>query len=576
MTNDWHRYPPIELPTPVLTLLCGPEGLWAGGFGGVARYADAVGWTPLTSGLPLRSVTALAYGDGCLLAGGAGGIARSLDRGRTWQPTAVPDGTSTVTAIALSRTFSEDGTALAATLGSGILRTSDGGRSWQTSNFGLQSREVLAVAWGAGEAAVAATAAGLYRSPNGGRAWRSCAPTEGTAFSAVASLADGAMLAAPEVGRLLRSSDNLATWSPVGGLPDDLCTSALAALPGGQLLLGSENHGILLSTDVGAPEGWSSVSDERAFSLAGDDTRVYAGTSRGVLVSKDGGTAWEELPPAPLHDLRRLLVGDGVVMVAGVNSPPVTCGPDGGWTPLTSVPLPSTGIFVAPGGTLLAASSDGLYRSGDKGASWEPVVTGEDGRVTHMAFLADGSGWAGLTADAAMLKTENGGQTWERLAAPFGVLPLVGLQALAPSARQRTASLVAATYDERQRAVCLWRSDDGGERWKRGADSYTSWPVVATCASPPVVTIGSIVTAQQPDGTWAQSTVGETGVRRVVGDGKTLVALTVDGIWRSDDLGASWMRDDGGLPADDIMDVELDAGRLYVLLAGGRLWSRPR
>jgi photosystem II stability/assembly factor-like uncharacterized protein len=576
MTSDWYRHPPIELPTPVLAVLCGPDGLWAGGFGGLARYADPDGWTLLTSGLPLRSATALAFGDGCLLTGGAGGIARSPDRGRTWQPSAVPAGTGTVTAIALARTFPEDGTALAATLDNGVLRSTDAGRSWHPSSFGLQSREVLAVAWGAGESAAAATASGLYRSSNGGRAWRLCAQTEGTAFTALAALPDGIMLAAPEVGPLLRSADNLTTWLPVGGLPGDIRALALLALQDGRLLLGSENRGILLTTIGGAAGGWSSVSDGPALSLSADEARVYAGTSRGVLVSDDGGATWAELPPAPLHDLRRLLVVDGALLVAGTNSPPVVSGPDGGWRPLTNVPLPSTGLFAAPDGALLVASPDGLYRSGDKGASWEPVVAGGDGGVTLMTFLADGAGWAGLVTDGALLKTGDGGRSWRRLPAPFGVLPLVALQALPPSAHQRTASLVAATYDERQRAVCLWRSDDGGERWTRGADSSTPWPVVATCASPPVVTIGNTVTVQQPDGTWAQSTVGETSVRRVVGDGKTLVALTVDGIWRSDDFGASWTLDDGGLPADEVMDVELEAGRLYVLLAGGRLWSRPR
>ena len=575
MTNDWHRYPPIELPTPVLVLLCGPDGLWAGGFGGVARYVELDGWTPLTSGLPLRSVTALAFGDGCLLAGGAGGIARSLDRGRTWQPSAVPGGTGTVTAFALSRTFAEDGTALAATLENGVLRSSDAGRSWQTSSFGLQSREVLAVAWGVGDGAVAATASGLYRSPHGGRAWRPCAQPEGTAFTALAALPDGAILAAPESGRLLRSSSDLATWSQVGRLPDDIGTSSLLALPGGRLLLGSENHGILLSSDEGAADRWSPVSDMRAMSLTGDEARAFAGTSRGVLASEDGGATWEDLPPSPLHDLGRLLVLDGLVLVAGTNSPPVIGGPDGRWTPLTSAPLPSTGLFAAPDGAIFAASPVGLFRSADQGASWQLVVPGTDGRVTQMTFLAGGSGWAGLTGDGAMLKTKDCGRTWERLAAPFGVLPLVALQELPPSSRQQMGLLVAATYDERQRAVCLWRSDDGGERWKRGADSYTPWPVVATCASPPVVSVGSTVTIQRPDGTWTHSTVGETGVRRVAGDGQTVVALTGEGVWRSDDFGETWTREDEGLPEDQVVDVEVDAGRLYILLAGGHLWSRP-
>ena len=84
-----------------------------------------------------------------------------------------------------------------------------------------------------------------------------------------------------------------------------------------------------------------------------------------------------------------------------------------------------------------------------------------------MTFLPDGAGWAGLTTDGALLRTGDSGQTWERLGAPFGVLPLVALQAI-PGADASSPSLTAATYDGRQQAVALWRSDDGGAHWRRG------------------------------------------------------------------------------------------------------------
>ena len=89
------------------------------------------------------------------------------------------------------------------------------------------------------------------------------------------------------------------------------------------------------------------------------------------------------------------------------------------------------------------------------------------------------------------------------------------------------------------------------------------------------MTIGATITVQQPDGAWRQSTVGQTGIRRVVSAGPTLLALTADGIWRSDNLGASWTRDDADLPVDQIVDIAIAGGILYVLLAGGHLLSRP-
>src|SRR5215213_6215594 len=172
MSGEWRHFPRIDLPSPVLALLTSQDGLWAGGFGGVARYTAMDGWELLTAGLALRSVTALARAGGSLLAGGEGGIARSSNGGLSWQQCSVPSNIGTVTDLALSPRFEEDGTALAATLDNGILRSTDFGQSWQESSFGLQSSEVTAIAWGTDETVVAATPSGLFRSPNAGRAWR--------------------------------------------------------------------------------------------------------------------------------------------------------------------------------------------------------------------------------------------------------------------------------------------------------------------------------------------------------------------------------------------------------------------
>ena len=108
----------------------------------------------------------------------------------------------------------------------------------------------------------------------------------------------------------------------------------------------------------------------------------------------------------------------------------------------------------------------------------------------------------------------------------------------------------------------------------RGADALTSWPIVATCESPPVMTVGSVIAVQQSNGTWHKTVIGEMGIRRVAGNGTLLFALTGDGLWRSDDHGASWSRDDMGLPLAQIADIALAGDTLYALLAGGWLWSR--
>ena len=567
MSGEWRHFPRIDLPSPVLALITSRDGLWAGGFGGVARYTDTDGWTLHSAGLALRTVATLVQAGGSLLAGGQGGIARSLDGGLSWQQCSVPDNVGTVTDFALSPRFEQDGTALAATLANGILRSTDYGQRWQASSFGLQSPEVAAIAWGRDETVVAATPSGLFRSPNAGRAWRVLAPTADTVFGALAAMEDGEVAAAPDSGPLLRSSQNLALWSPAGELPVDVRTSAILAFGGGRIALGTADHGILLSIDGGCI--WSAVTEEPALTFAADENQVFAGTAAGVITSQNGGETWTELPPPPLHDLHRIQVIDGLPILSGTSSPAVIAAPAGGWSVLSAVPLPLAGLFASPQGALLASTPHGLYRSEDVGGSWQAVVPGAAGCVTQMTFDAAGRGWAGVTADGGLLRTEDDGRAWTRLAAPFGVLPLVALQVQA-----QPGSLIAATYDERQHAVAIWRSEDAGERWTRGADASTSWPVVATCESPPVVTVGNVIAVQQPDGMWHRTAVGEMGIRRVLGNGTLLFALAGDGLWRSDDRGASWSREELGLAPAQIMDIALAGDTFYALLGSGWVWSR--
>jgi photosystem II stability/assembly factor-like uncharacterized protein len=572
MAHPWRKLPPNERPVPVIALLARSDGVWAGGAGGLAWFSESDGWFPPAVNLPLQAVAALAAGGGTLFAAGVGGIARSTDGGTTWQRSSLPDGTGTVTALVVSPQIDRDGVALAATIDGGVLRSADGGRAWQTSSFGLQTSEVLALAWGEGETVVAATAAGLYQSPNAGRAWRSIAATAGRAFAAVVILADGSMLAAPDLGPLLRSTSDITRWAPVAGLPDDVQISALLPLATG-VLAGTADHGLVRSS--GDFEHWTKVSPASVFCLAIADTRIYAGTSSGVMASDDAGAPWMDLPPPPLHDLRRIVMVDGRPLLFGTYSAPLRLDEDGTWTELADVPLPLLGLFAAPKGTLFASTPEALFRSIDRGQSWEPVVDGNGGGITQMTFASARQGWAGVTADGGLLQTRDGGRGWQRLPSPFGVLPLVALQAFPRSPGDEEIILFAATYDERRRAVTIWRSNDGGERWARGADSPTAWPVVATAALPPLVATGNAVTIRQPSGEWRRITVGETGVRQVASSDNSVFALTEDGLWRSDDRGETWRRDDEDLPVAEVLDIGVSSNELYALLNGGRLWMRP-
>jgi len=568
MTTPRWEVLPFEYPSaPVVAIALEPGVVWAGGLGGVARFSDSEGWRPPESMIALRCVTALASGNGCVLAGHDSGIARSVDGGKSWAEAEVGSGLSTTAAIILSPQFAEDGVALAGTLGNGVLRTADAGRSWRSSNFGLGEREVMAFAWRSGESVLAGTSSGLFHSPNGGRAWRPVPNTSDISFSALTALPDGGILAAPTLGRPLQVSPDLMECQPIESLPEGIQIWAMETLPDGTTLLGSGNHGLWASAN--SLQGWTQLWQRDVWSLASDGERVYAGTNDGLASSDDQGRTWAVLPPPPLHYVRWLLPLKHALVLAGVHAGPALRFRSGQLESDDSVSSLVLGVWRAGPSSFIFSSRDGLYLY-EAGDVWKRVT--DHGGCTWATFLGN-DGWAGLASEGCLLRTRDGGRTWETSRSPFGSFRLAALQAFPGVKGDQSFTLMAATYDERTHSVRVWRSDDG-EGWTSGADSFTLWPQVATLGEPAVVTIGNVITTRQPAGTWNRATVGGTAFRRVVSDGSALIALAIDGIWRSDDAGNSWRRDDEGLPTNELLDVAHFDGKLHVLLTGGRLLAR--
>jgi len=231
-----------------------------------------------------------------------GGILRSSDDGQNWESPLHSTPPSTVSALAISPNFIQDGTLFAGTLEDGVFRSSDRGWQWAAWNFGLMDLRTLCLAispnFTSDEMLFVGTQSGIFRSTNGGRAWREVDLPVG--YQAVLSLAfspdfaqDTTLFAGTEKRGLLRSTDAGQTWvrlgrpvlsGPINGIypgPDFSKKPVLLVLEGGILLA---------SRDGGST--WKIWRKERL--TRRDITAVYApdgfGPKAPVLVGYVDGT----------------------------------------------------------------------------------------------------------------------------------------------------------------------------------------------------------------------------------------------------------------------------------------------
>ena len=230
----------------------------------------------------------------------------------------------------------------------------------------------------------AGRASGLQRSDDNSASWQDAYAN----FESDVPLTTAALAAAPD-GRLfagvnggvLRSSDGGVTWFAASfGTPPPLVT-ALAVSPNfeedGVVLAATAEDGVYASGDRGAIwTPWNfGLIDLNAFSLAlspdfAKDQTAYIGTETGIFRSTNGGRAWRVLP-----------------------------------FPIDSAPVLS--LAVSPNVVLAGTEASGLYRSTDRGKTWESVLA--EGSVSALSIQPDAL-WA--LVDDRILRSTDDGQTW--------------------------------------------------------------------------------------------------------------------------------------------------------------------
>jgi photosystem II stability/assembly factor-like uncharacterized protein len=219
----------------------------------------------------------------------------------------------------------------------GLYESTDGGLNW--NRVALQGQDAMNLAPGEGETVWAAGHNVLARSTDGGQTWSDVRP-DGLPSLDVHGFAidsrDGTLWAAVAGKGLYRSTDGGESFEPVseevGGN-----VMALAVTPEGRLLAGDMQQGLLTSENEG--KDWRVAEPAAVMGLAinPEDPTVVVAAGPGILRSSDGGASWEQVFP----------LGEGAGPVA--------------WSPSN----PNVGYVVGFDRT--------LYRTQDRGSSWQPV-----------------------------------------------------------------------------------------------------------------------------------------------------------------------------------------------------------
>jgi photosystem II stability/assembly factor-like uncharacterized protein len=581
-----------------------PQRIYLGTAEGVLYRSDSGGtlWQRLQPGFPRRgqSLDKIAVSPtGRVLVGfwdvrgEGGGVAVSTDRGRTFTMAGGLEGES-VRALALAP--SDPRRAVAGTR-SGVFASRDGGLTWgrisPEGHAELRNTESIAIDPRNPRVIYVGTWHLPWKTTDGGGTWRPLHAgmiDDSDVFTLTLDRRDPERVFATACSGVYCSSSPASRWSRLRGIPqssrrtrafaqdrarpdsfyagtteglwvsdDDtetwrlatsrnLVVNALASLPDGTLLLGSEGAGVLCSRDRGRT--WT--ASNRGFSERFVSRIVFDAAGGRVLVGvwgdrQHGGVLTAPTTRGPWFRLGVGLEGREILSLAVAPSL-VLAGTDEGLFSLSQAetvwrrmslfpPGPETDSRIADiaalrGGVLLAATSRGLFRSRDAGRSWQRTLAQIAGSVSALAESPDDPRAILLATRLGLWMSGDLGTTWQPIAGP-------------KSARINTVAILRG-----EPRVIFAASNDG---LYRSADRGRTWTL----------------------GGWGLPRSDMTGLA-VHPDGRTVYVSDFQwgGVYRSVDRGLTWSRlTDTGLASDRAWTVGLDPtspGELLAAsLAGG-------
>lgn len=214
---------------------------------------------------------------------------------------------------------------------------------------------------------------------------------------------------------IARSTDNGVTWTYVAGdqFPDEEKWFLFADYDDPSRLIWTDYATVFFSKDGGmtASNIWSAVDNGAGILVSGvywDGDDIYIGTNDGVIRSHDGGTTFS------LADYTGIPSGEVIIGFGG--------GSDDTLTRFYALTGEAGQVWVSSLGFNYWELIRGVYRMDQLSGTWEPIMNGIELSEDFVCFLGMATNdpytcyLAGSdhTSRANVLKTTDGGATWER------------------------------------------------------------------------------------------------------------------------------------------------------------------
>ncbi len=373
-----------------------------------------------------------------IVAGTETGVLLSKDAGETWvslnasEPQMKP-------VVSLSFDPAEPNTIYAGTPHL-AWKTTDGGATWRSIHKGMSDdSDVFSILVDdrMRQRLFAATCGGLYRSLDGGGNWTPLTRPEGTSyrtyFIAQHPRSPKVLFAGTAAG-LVKSEDSGVTWRKLS--PVSTRSIAFDSEHPNRIYVATDYAGLFRSDDLG--ESFVSINDgfcnRTLSSITGFGSALYVTfqtSSESVsLERQESDERWRELAPSSevlQHGVLKLVSSDsGVLFALKASELWVSSAPGQPWAPLPT-PSPESRLkdllFVSSdGATLLLSTDDEVYQSSDSGLTWKKIRVWWNPQDHLEIYDAVSIGNNGLLAASSqgLLRSYDLGASWRPERSVFG------------------------------------------------------------------------------------------------------------------------------------------------------------